>query len=75
MPTNPARKTRAAEAARQRREKLRAKGMREIRIWVPDTRAPGFAEEARRQSLAVANSPGEKEDIAFVEAITASWDE
>ncbi len=27
--------------------------MRPIQIWVSDTRAPGFAEEAKRQSLAV----------------------
>jgi Protein of unknown function (DUF3018) len=33
-------------------------------------RAPGFAEEARRQSLAVANSPAEKDDQAFVDAIS-----
>ena len=33
---------------------LRALGLRRIEMWVPDTRAPGFAEEARRQSLLVA---------------------
>ena len=75
MPTNPAAKTRAAEAARKRREYMRARGMREIRIWVPDTRSPSFAEEARRQSLAVANSPMAKEDQDFVDAISAPWDE
>jgi hypothetical protein len=35
------------------RAALRAKGLRPVQIWVPDTRAPGFAEEARRQCLAI----------------------
>lgn len=32
----------------------RMAGLRLVRIWVPDTRRPGFAEECRRQSLAIA---------------------
>jgi hypothetical protein len=44
--------------------------MRPIQIWVPDVNAPGFAEEARRQGLAVANSPHAKEDQDFIDAIT-----
>ena len=31
------------------RNKLRAAGLRPIQIWVPDTRAPGFAAECARQ--------------------------
>jgi len=34
--------------------------------------APGFAEEARRQSLVIAQSAGEADDIAFVDSF---WDE
>jgi Protein of unknown function (DUF3018) len=33
----------------RRREKMRAMGLRPVQIWVPDTRAPGFAAEAERQ--------------------------
>jgi hypothetical protein len=73
MPTSTARTSRATEAARKRREKLRAQGLREVRI--PDTRSPDFAAEARRQSLAVANSPMAKEDQDFIDAISAPWDE
>ena len=40
----------------KRREALRAAGLRPVQIWLPDTRRPGFAEECRRQSLAVAAS-------------------
>ncbi|NPD65819.1 antitoxin MazE family protein [Lichenicola cladoniae] len=39
-----------AERVRRRRDKLRAAGLRPVQIWVPDTRAPGFALECARQS-------------------------
>ncbi|MBI5470650.1 antitoxin MazE family protein [Candidatus Kaiserbacteria bacterium] len=53
------------------RARLRRKGLRLVQIWVPDTRARGFAEEARRQSLAVSKSREERADIAFVEGLLA----
>jgi hypothetical protein len=43
-----------AQRVRRRRDKLRAAGLRPIQIWVPDTRAPGFAEECERQCRVVA---------------------
>ena len=52
------------------RARLRAQGLRPVQIWVPDGRSPAFAAEARRQSLAVAQSAGEGDDQAFIEAIT-----
>ncbi len=49
-----------ASAARARvrayRARLRSQGLRPIQIWVPDVNASGFAEEAHRQSRAVAAS-------------------
>jgi hypothetical protein len=33
---------------------LRDAGLRPIQIWVPNTKAPGFFEECRRQSALVA---------------------
>jgi Protein of unknown function (DUF3018) len=57
----------ARERVRKHRESLRARGLRPIQIWVPDTRKPGFAEEAQRQSLAVRNDPHEKEVLDFIE--------
>ena len=45
-----------ARRVQRRRYKLRAQGLRPLQIWVPDTRAPGFAEEALRQSRLVAAS-------------------
>lgn len=35
---------------------LKDAGLRPIQIWVPDTKAPGFYEECRRQSALVASS-------------------
>jgi Protein of unknown function (DUF3018) len=68
----PARRAKSsAEKVRAYRARMRAKGMRQIQIWVPDTRSPAFAAEAERQSRLIANSPGEAEDQAFVDAI--SW--
>jgi hypothetical protein len=58
------------------REALRARGLRPIQIWVPDTRRPGFAEEARRQSLAIAgDKKHEKEVFDFIDAVLegAEW--
>ena len=58
------------EKVQAHRDRLRAQGLRPIQIWVPDVRAPGFAAEARRQSLAAAQSPHEAEDQAFIDAIS-----
>jgi len=60
----------SAEKVRAHRARLRKAGLRPVQIWIPDTRSPEFAREARRQSLAVARSPQEQEDQAFVDAIS-----
>ena len=58
----------------EHRARLRAQGMRPVQIWVPDDRAPGFAEEAHRQSRAVASSPHADDDQAFVDSVSI-WPE
>lgn len=67
-PTKPAaeKKLAAKERVRKHRESLRARGLRPVQIWVPDTRRPGFAEEARRQCLAVRDDPQEKEALDWI---------
>lgn len=65
-----ARSTNSRDKVRAHRERLRRQGLRPIQIWVPDVRSPEFAAEAHRQSLAVANSPHEPEDQAFIDAIS-----
>jgi len=57
------------------RDRLRKQGLRPIQIWVPDVNSPEFQAEARRQSLAVAQSPHAQEDQEFVDAISDWGDE
>lgn len=56
-------KANISERVQKHRAALRASGMRPIQIWVPDTRAPGFAEECRRQSLLAATSDSKDKDM------------
>ena len=58
------------EKVRRHRARLREQGLRPLQVWVHDTRTPGFAEEARRQSLAVAASVHAEADQRFVDAIS-----
>jgi hypothetical protein len=61
---------------RDYRARMRAKGMRQVTLWVPDVRSPEFLENARKACLAIARSEQEKDDQAFVEAISAGvWDD
>ncbi len=60
----------ASDKVSRHRARLRKQGLRPVQIWVPDTRTPGFAEEARRQSLAVAGSGHSEVDQSFVDAIS-----
>jgi hypothetical protein len=70
MTSKPARTRVAAHRAALRRQ-----GLRPIQIWVPDTRAPGFAEEALRQSRLVAARPDAQEVMDFLERISILDDE
>ena len=59
----------SADASRRaaHRAEMRASGLRLIEIWVPDTSAPGFAEEARRQSLLIAAKSDFDDMMDFIE--------
>ena len=59
-----------SDKVRMHRARLRAQGLRPLQVWVTDTRAPGFAEEARRQAEAVAASEHAEADQAFIDAIS-----
>jgi hypothetical protein len=59
----------SASKVRQHREKLRAQGLRPVQMWLPDVNDPKFIAEARRQARAIAESPQEKEDQAFIDSI------
>jgi hypothetical protein len=62
---------------RRARHKLRASGLRPIQIWVPDIRAPGFAEELAQQcraEAALASSPEGRAEAEFWDQIGAeTW--
>jgi hypothetical protein len=67
--------TRLSQKEKQHRyrRRLRRKGLRPVQIWVPDTRAEGFASECRRQARLVARSVQEKPALDFISEI-AAWD-
>ena len=71
--------TPTAERVRRHRLALRSAGLRPVQIWVPDTRAPGFAAECRRQSLSLAaDAAARAHDAALQElleqvAATDGW--
>ncbi len=61
----------------RRRDKLRAAGLRPVQIWVPDTRAAGFAEECSRQARLIreAETPeGRADEEAWADVSdTSGW--
>jgi hypothetical protein len=61
----------------RRSDKLRAAGLRPVLIWVPDTRAAGFAKECARQALLIRESETTErrvEDEAWYKASdTTGW--
>ena len=52
---------------REYRARLRAAGLRPLQIWVPDTRTPQLAKQARRQSLLASSQTSEAELSAFID--------
>ncbi len=71
MPSN-------AERVQEARDKLRAAGLRPVQLWLPDTRAPGFAADAARQARLLAEWEASlvgREEMAFWDALASeAWD-
>ena len=65
-----------ADRVQKHRAGLRAAGLRPVQIWVPDTRSIGFADECRRQSLALQDNPQEPDMANWLEAAadTKGWE-
>ena len=62
----------SAQRVEKRRAALRSQGLRPIQIWIPDTRAPGFAEECARQAAIVeAANRADPELMEFMDAAAA----
>ncbi len=71
----PAKSSRAKpsrDKVRAHRARMRKRGFRLVQMWLPDTRTKEFSEQAHKDSLAIANSPTEAEDQAFVDSVS-SW--
>jgi hypothetical protein len=51
------------------RESYRSRGMKLLRVWVPDPLAPGFQAEAARQAATLRAAPEEAEALDFIEAV------
>jgi Protein of unknown function (DUF3018) len=59
----------ARKSVERYRDRMREAGLRLVQVWVPDTRARGFVEECRRQSLAAKKSGrSERDATKWVEA-------
>jgi hypothetical protein len=58
------------DKVRAHRARLRRRGLRPIQLWVPDVRSATFVREAHRQSVRVRRSAHEREDQAFVDAVS-----
>jgi len=64
-------------AIQRYRKRQKQRGLRMLQIWVPDTRIPGFAEEAERQSIvACSNTDLENSIMDWVEhaSDTEGWE-
>ena len=70
MKANRPRNTR--DKVRAYRERMRARGLRPVQIWLPDTRTAAFKVEAHRQSLAVAQTALAQPDQDFIDTISDS---
>ncbi len=56
------------------RQRRRAQGLKLLQIWVPDPRARGFRQEARRQAALLRRAPEQLDATAFIEA-AGDWPE
>jgi hypothetical protein len=73
--TTSKRKRNIRERVQNYRDRLRAQGLRPVQLWVPDTRSAKFRAAAHRQALAVAKSPRETDNQAFVDSVSILNDE
>ncbi len=57
------------------RQQQSHRGMKQLRIWVPDPNRPEFAAEAQRQGLLLRGRAEEAEALDFIAAATEWADE
>lgn len=54
---------------RRYRSAQKQRGMKLLRVWVPDPHAPGFREEAHRQAALLRGAPEEQDAMDFIDAV------
>jgi hypothetical protein len=65
-----------ARSVHRYRTKMKRAGLRLVQLWIPDTRARGFAEECRRQSLVASkHRRAEKQVLSWLDETrdTEGW--
>ena len=65
--------TTADNRTRRARLALRQRGLRQIKLWVPDVHKPGFTAELARQ-VRQSEQHDETDDLEFIET-AADWSE
>jgi Antitoxin MazE-like len=71
-----AKESSTARSVQRYRKKMRRAGLRLVQLWIPDTKAQGFAEECRRQSRAASKRRGaEKQVLTWIDETrdTEGW--
>ena len=66
--------TPVATRVSRHRQALRKAGLRPVQLWVPDTRAPGFADECRRQSALLLGDAHERATLHWIEDVSSAAD-
>ena len=50
-------------------EQTNHNGLKCFQVWVPDTSAPEFIEECKKQAQSLQNDPHEKEVLDWIESV------
>jgi hypothetical protein len=58
-----AKESSTARSVQRYRKKMQRAGLRLVQLWIPDTKAPGFAEECRRQSRVASKRRGAEKQV------------
>ena len=57
------------------RARKKANGLREVRLWLPDVRSPGFRKEAIRQAALLDRSDDERQAASMMRHLASeTWD-
>ncbi len=56
------------------RHRMRKRGCRPVKVWVPDVRWLRFVSESHRQSLLVARADRHDDDQEFIDAVSVPWE-